>query len=66
MSARNLARRTEIHHSFVSLILSGKRTRVSADIATRIAAALGVKPAVLFRPAPTNTKRIGVKRGGEK
>jgi len=57
MSARNVARRSTIHHSFVCRLLTGERPTVSVDVAQRIAAALGVKPALLWRPAPTNIKR---------
>lgn len=61
MSGRNVARHSGIHHSFVSLILSGRRSKLSVDVANRIAAALGVKPTVLWRPAPSNSARIKIK-----
>lgn len=66
MSARNLARRTTIHHSFVSRILAGERTTVSVDVAGRMAAALGVKPTVLFQPVSSNAKRAHSKRAASK
>lgn len=66
MSARKLASRTTIHHSFVSRLLAGECTTLTADRAARMAAVLGIRPGVLFRPAPTNNKRIHIKQDDDK
>ncbi|WP_232002990.1 helix-turn-helix transcriptional regulator, partial [Mycobacterium sp. 1245801.1] len=60
------ASRSTIHHSFVSRLLAGECTTLSADRAARMAEVLGVRPAVLFRPIPTNNKRTHIKHGDAK
>lgn len=62
MSARKVARHSGIHHSFMCLVLTGKRATLSVEVAHRIAAAIGVKPTVLWQPVPSNKTRINNNR----
>lgn len=62
MSARKVARDSAISHQFMCFVLAGKRTTLSAEVAHRIAATIGVKPTVLWRAVPSNGTRVHIKQ----
>lgn len=57
-SQRKLAKRAEVHPSFINHLVSGYRSECTTEVAERIAEALGVDVTVLFDPETPILNRL--------